>query len=102
MLLVTDVPRSLVIPDVFNGLVSSFIFGLTVVEKLRPRAIDPSIRLNSSAFGLTGAVCCVKCNLLPMTNEVRGDSTSLGSIEMIQTELYTISTLFQLYRTFVI
>lgn len=62
-----------------DGVLSSPIFGFIVVEKLRPRAIEPKIRLKSSAFGLTGAFCCDKCNLFPMTNEVRGDSTSLGS-----------------------
>lgn len=73
------------LPDVCDcvdgGLTISLIFGFTVVEKLRPRAIDPNIRLKSSAFGLTGAVCCVRCSLLPITNEFRGDSTSFGSNE---------------------
>lgn len=62
-----------------DGVVSSPIFGFIVVEKLRPRAIEPNIKLKSSAFGLTGAFCCVKCNLLPITKDVRGDSTSFGS-----------------------
>lgn len=78
---------ALSLPDVFaelaafdvGGLTISFIFGFTVVEKLRPRAIEPRIRLRSSAFGLTGACCCVRCSLLPMMNELRGDSTSFGS-----------------------
>lgn len=64
---------------VAGGLTISFIFGFTVVEKLRPRAIDPSIKLKSSAFGLTGACCCVRCSLLPIMKELRGDSTSSGS-----------------------
>lgn len=88
--LTTDEPSALPADDgVFSfndvdkggGLIISFNFGLIVVEKLRPRAIDPKIKLKSSAFGLTGAVCCDKCNLLPMTNDVRGDSTSFGSVK---------------------
>lgn len=79
----TDVPRSRDGFDVVGGLARSPNFGWTVDEKLRPRDIEPRIRLISSAFGLTGAVGCVKCILLPMTNDVRGDSTSSGSAKNV-------------------
>lgn len=92
--LTTDEPSALAaddgtfsFSDVDNGgLKISFIFGLIVVEKLRPRAIEPNIKLKSSAFGLTGAACCDKCNLLPITNDVRGDSTSFGSASQLISE----------------
>lgn len=67
-----------------GGLMISFIFGFTVVEKLRPRAIEPKIKLKSSAFGLTGAGCWLVCNLLPIINEFRGDSTSFGSKKKVK------------------
>lgn len=79
---------------VAGGLTISVIFGLTVVEKLRPRAIDPSIKLKSSAFGLTGACCCVRCSLLPMINELRGDSTSSGSDLSRYLKRYLVKVLF--------